>query len=115
MSDKLRPLTPRTPPLPSHSPSHATATPPPPVDFYDSDIERWSGLRGGRASDHDDESLEGEGVGFLQGLDPGLSSYTRRLSVSFNAVAETVRCLPPPPTLLCPKESESLLFLVCDH
>ena len=113
MSDNLRHL--RTPPLPPHSPSLALATPHPPADFYDSDIERWSGMRGGRASDHDDESLEGEGVGFLQGLEPDSSSYTRRLSVSFNAVAETVRCLPPPPTLLCPKESESLLFLVCDH
>lgn len=97
MSDKLRHL--RTPPLPPHSPSLALATPHPPVDFYDSDIERWSGMRGSRASDHDDESLEGEGVGFLQGLEPDSSSYTRRLSISFNAVAESVRCPPssPPP------------------
>lgn len=97
MSDRLLLLSPRTPPLQCNA--STAATPPPPIDLYDSDIERWGG--GGNATDDDDDDFVEGGGGFLQGIGTDLSSYKRRLSLSLNAVAETVPSLPftPPPPL----------------
>ncbi len=85
MSDTLHLLSPRTPPLP---PLSTAASPPPPLDLYDSDIERWGG---GRATDDDEESRGGgDAAALLRGLSSDLSNYKRRLSMSLNSVAETV-------------------------
>ncbi len=106
MSDNLRLLSPHTPPLSPRSPA---ATPPPPLDLYDSDIERWGG---GRATDDDEDAHIGEAASLFHGLGPDLSNYKRRLSMSLNSVAESVACLPclnivPCPALTPPSRSRA--------